>query len=45
MGEEINATYGLKGKVAKWKDMPGGAGQIVTPFNGEAMKKLGTIKD
>ena len=35
----IDATYGIKGLAAEWGDMSGGAGQIVTPFGGEILKK------
>jgi hypothetical protein len=43
VGTTVDATYGLKGKVAAWGDLIGGAGQIVTPFNGRILKDLGII--
>ena len=43
VGSNIDATYGLKGTVAPWGDMSGGAGQDVTPLNGSTMKRLGII--
>lgn len=43
VGSDIDATYGLKGTVASWGDMSGGAGQYVTPLNGSTMKRLGII--
>lgn len=43
VGSNIDATYGLKGTAASWGDMSGGAGQYVTPLNGNTMKRLGII--
>ena len=45
---DIDATYGLKGKVAQWKSgtkiyMNGGAEQIVTPFNRFVLKRFGIL--
>ena len=40
---KIDATYGLKGKASKWKDLEGGATQIVTPFSGIILERLGII--
>ena len=43
LGDGIDATYGIKGLAAEWGDMSGGAGQIVTPFGGEILKKIGIL--
>lgn len=43
VGSDINATYGLKGTAAAWGDLVGGAEQIVTPFNGNILQKLGIL--
>jgi hypothetical protein len=45
---DIDATYGLSGNAAPWINngktaMQGGAGQIITPFNGDALRKLGIL--
>lgn len=45
LGEGVDVTYGLKGKAASWGDMSGGAGQIVTPFGGDILKKIGILKE
>ena len=37
VGSNIDATYGLKGTAASWGDMSGGAGQYVTPLNGDQL--------
>jgi hypothetical protein len=46
----VDATYGLKGFAASWKNsasgevlMNGGAEQIVTPLNGEMLEMFGII--
>ena len=39
LGDSVDATYGIKGIAAGWGDMSGGAGQIVTPFGVDALKK------
>ncbi len=44
LGTAIDITYGIKGKAAKWGGMSGGAGQIVTPFGGDVLKKIGVLK-
>ncbi|MCR4834435.1 MAG: hypothetical protein K5900_12750 [Butyrivibrio sp.] len=41
----VDVTYGLKGNANKWGDMPGGAGQYITPFNGNDLKKLGILQE
>ncbi len=43
IGSNFDATYGLKGKAAAWLDLIGGAGQIVTPFKGDKLIRLGII--
>ena len=45
LGDSVDATYGLKGIAASWGDMSGGAGQIVTPFGGDILKKIGILKE
>ena len=45
LGGSIDATYGIKGIAAKWGDMSGGAGQIVTPFGGDVLEKIGILKE
>lgn len=40
---DIDATYGLKGSAAEWGDMSGGAGQFVTPLNGNLLQRLGIL--
>ena len=45
LGESVDATYGIKGNAAEWGDMTGGAGQIVTPFGGDILKKIGILKE
>ena len=45
VGRNIDATYGLKGTAASWGDMSGGAGQIVTPFGGDVLEKIGILKE
>uniref|UniRef100_UPI000462CF08 hypothetical protein n=1 Tax=Streptococcus suis TaxID=1307 RepID=UPI000462CF08 len=37
--------YGVHGKAAAWGDMSGGAEQIVTPFGGSDMLKLGMMEE
>ncbi len=43
VGTYVDATYGIKGKVAAWKDLKGGAGQITTPLIGDKLLRLGII--
>ena len=45
LGETVDATYGIKGNAAEWGDMTGGAGQVVTPFGGDILKKIGILKE
>ena len=45
LGNSIDATYGLKGIAAEWGDMSGGAEQIVTPFGGDVLEKIGILKE
>ena len=45
LGESVDATYGIKGNAAEWGDMTGGAGQVVTPFGGDILKKIGILKE
>ncbi len=45
---DIDATYGLKGKVAPWEVngevyLSGGADQVVTPFSGDDLKRMGLL--
>ncbi|MFI3201963.1 MAG: hypothetical protein R3Y54_10665 [Eubacteriales bacterium] len=45
---DIDATYGLKGKAAPWEVngevyLSGGADQVVTPFSGNDLQKLGLL--
>ncbi|QIZ06199.1 hypothetical protein HFZ78_05220 [Priestia megaterium] len=45
---DVDATYGLIGKAAPWQSngeilMQGGAEQIIAPFNGMILEKLGII--
>jgi hypothetical protein len=45
---DVDATYGLIGKAAPWQShgevlMQGGAEQIITPFNGMILEKLGIL--
>ena len=44
LGDSVDATYGIKGQAAEWGDMTGGAGQIVTPFGGNVLEKIGILK-
>ena len=44
-GDSVDATYGIKGQAAEWGDMTGGAGQIVTPFGGDVLEKIGILKE
>jgi hypothetical protein len=44
VGSNVDATYGLKGTAASWGDLKGGAEQIVTPFDGYTLQKLGVLK-
>ena len=44
-GDSVHATYGIKGQAAEWGDMTGGAGQIVTPFGGDVLEKIGILKE
>ncbi len=46
---DIDATYGLKGKVAPWEVygevyLSGGADQVVTPFNGVQLERMGLLR-
>lgn len=47
----IDATYGLKGSAAPWKDgvgdtlLSGGAEQMVTPLDGDRLKMLGLLTE
>ena len=43
LGDSVDATYGIKGQAAEWGDMTGGAGQIVTPFGGNVLEKIGIL--
>ena len=43
VGTHVDATYGIKGRVAAWGDLKGGAGQINAPFNGKTLMGLGII--
>ena len=45
LGDSVDATYGIKGQAAEWGDMTGGAGQIVTPFGGNVLEKIGILKE
>ena len=45
LGDSVDATYGIKGQAAEWGDMTGGAGQIVTPFGGDLLEKIGILKE
>lgn len=45
VGKNVDVTYGLKGSVAAWGDMPGGAGQLTTPLRGSTMEELGILKE
>ena len=45
LGDSVDATYGIKGQAAEWGDMTGGAGQIVTPFGGDVLEKIGILKE
>ena len=36
---------GIKGQAAEWRDMTGGAGQIVIPFGGDVLEKIGILKE
>lgn len=45
---DVDATYGLSGIAAPWKSgdeiyMKGGAKQIVTPFTGDVLERLGIL--
>ena len=42
---DVDITYGLKGSVAAWGDMSGGAGQFVTPLSGISLEKLGILNE
>jgi len=44
LGDSVDATYGIKGQAAEWGDMTGGEGQIVTPFGGNVLEKIGILK-
>ena len=41
----IDTTYGLKGNVASWGNMNGGAEQLTSPLNGLQMERLGVIRE
>lgn len=41
----IDTTYGLKGNVASWGNMNGGAEQHTSPLNGLQMERLGVIRE
>ena len=41
----VDVTYGVKGNANSWGDMSGGAGQIVTPFGGDVLNKIGIIEE
>ena len=43
IGTYVDAAYGLKGKVAAWRDLKGGAGQITLPLIGDKLTRLGII--
>ena len=45
LGDSVDATYGIKGQAAEWGDMTGGAGQIVSPFGGDVLEKIGILKE
>ena len=45
LGDSVDATYGIKGQAEEWGDMTGGAGQIVTPFGGDVLEKIGILKE
>ena len=45
LGDSVDATYGIKGQAEEWGDMTGGAGQIVTPFGGNVLEKIGILKE
>ena len=45
LGDSVDATYGIKGQAAEWGNMTGGAGQIVTPFGGDVLEKIGILKE
>ena len=45
LGDSVDVTYGIKGLAAEWGDMSGGAGQIVTPFGGDILEKIGILKE
>lgn len=46
-----DAKYGLSGEAAPWVSEQeerlsnGGAGQVVTPFGGDILKKIGILKE
>ena len=45
LGDSVDVTYGIKGIAAEWGDMSGGAVQIVTPFGGDVLEKIGILKE
>ena len=45
IGSDFDATYGIKGNAVAWGDLKGGAGQIITPFDGNVLKALGILKE
>lgn len=45
LGDSVDATYGIKGIAAEWGEMSGGAGQIVPPFGGDVLEKIGILKE
>lgn len=45
LGDSVDVTYGIKGLATEWGDMSGGTGQIVTPFGGDVLEKIGILKE
>ena len=40
---DVDVTYGVEGRAAKWGEMQGGAEQLTTPLSGEQMVRLGIM--
>ncbi len=45
LGNDVDAIYGIKGNAVAWGELKGGAGQIITPFDGNVLKVLGILKE
>ena len=45
LGDSVDAAYGIKDQAAEWGDTTGGAGQLVIPFSGDVLEKIGILKE